>query len=114
MTSFCVYGVTRELFRTKAEKEAHIEMNAMAKRSSPPPSQSNLLEFFASRRDELMDKLFAESVQPKKISDWFSSPNRCREFMETFHGSARLMSIQVRVKERVDGKLKSVVKPYNG
>lgn len=110
MSNFCVYGVTPESVKKRAEAKARRDVN----REGKGMSESERMDLFRSKRDEHVAEML-NTANPARISRWYSCPQRCEEFI---HLAGRSGGTKLGIwyrKTIVDGKKKkTVTKAWTG
>ena len=118
MTTFCVYGISRQEMRTKAERLANRDLNRWSndhiKLTKTHRTELESLAYFAAQRDAHMEVLFNDaSTKPALMSGFYSSPDRCAEFIELAKSQgARSLSVYCKQRIKVGDKMKTVTAPY--
>lgn len=97
MGAFCVFGISKGICKTKAERKV-ATFDKDAKRDLSP------LEW-AARRDAFAAKLFEEADRPVRVSPEFDAPQFCHDWLAVSPDQVKLARVMVRgPKTDKDGK----------
>lgn len=100
MGAFCVFGISRSLCKKAAEKKTltreRIEVAPGERERFRDLSPAE----WAVKRDELAERMFAESTRRVKISPELDAPQFCRDWLSTDPGHVRDTEIMVRGPKR--------------
>jgi len=113
MSTFCVYGVSRETVIAKATKRA----DAALRNAKPKPADE--MQFWRDERERFVDELI-KTDKAKQMSAWLDSPQFCRDFIAVALTGARSQcrAMSIMAREQVpDPKKKTgyrtVTRSYN-
>jgi hypothetical protein len=101
MGAFCVFGVSKGLCKTKAERKVPTHDKDLKRESSPAE--------WAVRRDAYAAQLFEQADRPVRISPEFDAPQFCSDWLAVSPGEVKLARVMVR-GPKVDKNGKPVVK----
>lgn len=109
MSGFCVFGLTRSLARTLAKQAVD---------RSPPPETGWTAAAYAEAVQAKEISILRRN-HPRQISPVYSSPYRCKEFIELANNRGELISGAIMCRGYVDSNKKNgkqVLKwlPYDG
>ena len=90
MGAFCVFGISRTVCKTSAARTTPTREG-----KEPVP-----IDEWARRRDELADKLFADSTRRVKISPELDAPQFCRDWLAADPTNVRDTVLMVRGPKR--------------
>lgn len=103
MSAFCVFGVSREDCRKKAERKVRVYDKELKRMLTP--------EEWKERVDALTEELFAQWHAPKQISPSFDAPQFARDWIEVAKRCAQIEQPKIMCRgEKVDPKGKLVLR----
>ncbi|MBV8660374.1 MAG: hypothetical protein JO142_21350 [Burkholderiales bacterium] len=94
MSAFCVFGVSRQICKTAAEKQVSILSTGAAGRNYKTPEE------WGKEVEGAASKIFEEATKIGRISPEFDTPQFCEDWIAVSPDQVRLTQIMVRVPAR--------------